>query len=1128
MNMIMQTVILYELKVVKVIVLCLLWHAHLSSSLNGRYTKSIENYKLTVPHKLTNRGEFLTFNLPHFFKHDPSARRTKRHDQEDVVHYGVSLDNQDYHVELWPNHDFISPDLVVEHRDPKLSVGSQRMKRLDSDRICHYTGRVRGERNSRAALSTCDGLAGYISVGDRRYFIEPLEDHQANEQGHHLHVVHEADSNVAKRSNMHCGTHEWKEAWKKRFREKFAKQGKGESLEHENVEKRGLASEHRYLETMVVADKKFVAHHKKSDIELYIMTVMNMVADYYHDSSSGNQMDVVIVRIMYLEKEEEEIDLIINQDADKTLESFCKWQQKINPKDIENPNHHDIAVLLTRYDICADAGADCGLMGLAYVAAACTKDENCAINEDSGLVLGIVVAHEMGHVMGCSHDKEGESSCPAQDKDESYFIMAPYVHLFTTKWSTCSRAFITALFENNLGDCLNDEPEISLYSYRNALPGTIYDADAQCEIAYPGSTICVLDQEKFCEILLCKTSDDSCMSNDEPPADGTKCGSNKWCFHKQCVEIGERPEAINGGWGTWGTWSPCSRTCGGGISMAERECDNPVPQHGGRYCLGDRKKIKICNKDPCSSDKPSFREIQCKEMDKKPFNGMMHTWKPFLQKDEPCVLYCLNEVGAFAKLEPRVKDGTPCQAGTRNLCVSGKCRKVGCDYQLDSDAVEDVCGICNGDGTQCKIIEDIYRDTGAHDYKKVATIPQGSRNVRVEELAPSMNTIAISDRSEKVFYLNGDHQENRDGDVKFGKVEGVYSHPEPGKEALVIHGPTSEDLILFVVFYRSENVGYVYKYAEPTSDLNYAPHYHWELLDWTECSAKCGGGVQTSKFDCVEQKSGRVSATFCVGEDKPELSTKKCNEKPCKTKWKVGAWTKCRACKNRSGVRSREVECVQESPRAGAEDILVDDERCDGAKPASQELCDSHETCQARRREVEEEIPEEMLREVREQIDRMAKRKRELDLDGLLSAINSNNNGSKDACHAKSNSSKIKFNVGEIIKDRVPQEEIKLIKVPFKQSHEALNLSDNAFETMGDSVGDNLDTGHAEISTGEAAARILKELQHPEEMVNRTTTRRSSSKGAVTVKTGSRKKASTTIRKVKTTTRKSHVEEKQE
>lgn len=56
-----------------------------------------------------------------------------------------------------------------------------------------------------------------------------------------------------------------------------------------------------------------------------------------------------------------------------------------------------------------------------------------------------------------------------------------------------------------------------------------------------------------------------------------------------------RPGAVAGGWGEWGPWGDCSRTCGGGVSISERECNNPTPQHKGRYCLGDRKKVKICN-----------------------------------------------------------------------------------------------------------------------------------------------------------------------------------------------------------------------------------------------------------------------------------------------------------------------------------------------------------------------------------------------------------------------------------------------------------------------------------------------------------------------------------------------------
>lgn len=42
------------------------------------------------------------------------------------------------------------------------------------------------------------------------------------------------------------------------------------------------------------------------------------------------------------------------------------------------------------------------MMGLAHVAAACDPAKAACINEDSGLLLGIVVAHEVGHVY-CIH-----------------------------------------------------------------------------------------------------------------------------------------------------------------------------------------------------------------------------------------------------------------------------------------------------------------------------------------------------------------------------------------------------------------------------------------------------------------------------------------------------------------------------------------------------------------------------------------------------------------------------------------------------------------------------------------------------------------------------------------------------
>jgi hypothetical protein len=41
---------------------------------------------------------------------------------------------------------------------------------------------------------------------------------------------------------------------------------------------------------------------------------MNMAADPFHDASVGNLLDIAVMRIIYLHKEEE-LDLQIDQDA---------------------------------------------------------------------------------------------------------------------------------------------------------------------------------------------------------------------------------------------------------------------------------------------------------------------------------------------------------------------------------------------------------------------------------------------------------------------------------------------------------------------------------------------------------------------------------------------------------------------------------------------------------------------------------------------------------------------------------------------------------------------------------------------------------------------------------------------
>jgi hypothetical protein len=57
--------------------------------------------------------------------------------------------------------------------------------------------------------------------------------------------------------------------------------------------------------------------------------------------------------------------------------------------------------------------------------------------------------------------------------------------------------------------------------------------------------------------------------------------------------------ALDGQWGSWSNVSCCTLTCGGGLRVRSRQCNNPVPSLGGKYCLGQSEMVEECNTDSC-------------------------------------------------------------------------------------------------------------------------------------------------------------------------------------------------------------------------------------------------------------------------------------------------------------------------------------------------------------------------------------------------------------------------------------------------------------------------------------------------------------------------------------------------
>ena len=59
---------------------------------------------------------------------------------------------------------------------------------------------------------------------------------------------------------------------------------------------------------------------------------------------------------------------------------------------------------------------------------------------------------------------------------------------------------------------------------------------------------------------------------------------------------------VDGGWDEWSEWI-CSAGCGGGYQYRFRYCESPMPQYGGKPCVGNDTMLgntsEVCNNQTC-------------------------------------------------------------------------------------------------------------------------------------------------------------------------------------------------------------------------------------------------------------------------------------------------------------------------------------------------------------------------------------------------------------------------------------------------------------------------------------------------------------------------------------------------
>ncbi|RMB94173.1 hypothetical protein DUI87_28979 [Hirundo rustica rustica] len=845
-------------------------------------TEPLSGSDIVHPIKVDESGSFLSYDLSHRALHRRSpASRSKL-----PAFYELHYRGQPLKFNLSLNRHLLAPGFVSERRFGGIAGAKIRPHSYNS---CHMIGEVRGRalQGGLAALSTCDGLKGVFQLMDEDYFIEPVSSSPPEEGAAQPHRIYKRQ--VPKDSGEQgrrapaprepCGVRESQGSLERseRRRERWEqKQPRRRRLRQRSV------SREKWVETLVVADTKMVEFHGSDNIEKYVLTVMNMVAGLFHHASIGNPINIAIVRLILLEHEEE--DLKISHHADNTLKSFCKWQKSINVKGDSHPLHHDVAVLLTRKDICAAMNRPCETLGLSHVAGMCQPHRSCNINEDTGLPLAFTVAHELGHSFGIQHDGSSNDCEPVGKRP---FIMSPQLLYDTSPltWSRCSREYITRFLDRGWGLCLDDPPAREVLDFPLVPPGVLYDVGHQCRLQYgPYSTFCD-DMDSVCNTLWC-TVGNTCHSKLDAAVDGTACGDSKWCFNGECVPVGFRPQPIDGGWGSWSSWASCSRSCGAGVQSAERHCSHPTPKYGGRYCLGERKRFRICNARRCPPDGPSFRQVQCSQFNPMPYKGKLYKWTPVPNSASPCELHCRPEHEYFAeKLRDAVVDGTPCYDGdaSRDVCINGICKNVGCDYEIDSHAVEDRCGVCHGDGSTCHTVHKTFEDSEGLGYVDIGIIPVGAREIRIEEVAEAGNFLALRSEDPEKYFLNGGWTIQWNGDYRVAGT--TFTYKRTGNwENLTSPGPTVEPVWIQLLFQETNpGVRYQYTIQRPADSENEIeqPEFLWRFGSWTSCTATCGTGVQRQAVHCVERLAGLVEERFCDALTRPDDQQRTCSEEPC-------------------------------------------------------------------------------------------------------------------------------------------------------------------------------------------------------------------------------------------------------
>ncbi|KAM3830898.1 coagulation factor X-activating enzyme heavy chain [Vipera latastei] len=424
---------------------------------------NVNDYEVVYPQKITA--------LPKGAIQQPEQK------YEDTMQYEFEVNGEPVVLHLEKNKGLFSEDYSETHYSPD---GREITTNPPVEDHCYYHGRIQNDAHSSASISACNGLKGHFKLRGETYLIEPLK--LSNSEAHAVYKY----ENIEKEDETPkmCGVTETN--WESDEPIKKASQ-----LVATSEQQRFPQS---FVELLIVVDLRMVKKYNNSTaIKTKIYEIVNTVNEIYIPLN----IRVTLTGVEFWCDR----DLInVTSSADDTLDSFAEWRGS----DLLNQKRHDNAQLFT------DMAFDLNTLGITFSAGMCQAYRSVGVVQDHSDInfkTAVIMAHEMGHNLGMSHDRKncicGGSSC----------IMSAVLSNQPSKlFSNCSNLDYQRYLTRYKPKCILNEPLRKDIVSRAVCGNEIWEEGEECDCGSPKDC-----QNPCCDAATCKLTP------------GAECGNGLCC-----------------------------------------------------------------------------------------------------------------------------------------------------------------------------------------------------------------------------------------------------------------------------------------------------------------------------------------------------------------------------------------------------------------------------------------------------------------------------------------------------------------------------------------------------------------------------------------------------------------------